>query len=298
MLSVLKNVTKDETVQYVLAMLDEAMTSSLVMTGSALPSEELVSSPSTAPGQERDPHPAAGRLGMMQRIFFPQVEGCTCPCGVLTKLLSRDDWFTKEKAARVLSVVLVCGAKAEGLPAASLSETGPTMNALIDWCVHQLKKPSHPQSAVPTALHCLSLILKEPAPRQAVYASGGVQAVVGVLTREGVQSRSMERAANTVSVQAQYELVLCVWLLSLYPPAAEVLATPGVIEALVGYVRLAHKEKVIRVALLGLKSLLDSDSTIHSRTISRELSAVRRAVVISGSAVVRVAVFPFLLLSR
>ena len=35
MLSVLKNVTKDETVQYVLAMLDEVMASSLVMMGSA-----------------------------------------------------------------------------------------------------------------------------------------------------------------------------------------------------------------------------------------------------------------------
>ena len=42
MLSVLKNVTKDETVQYVLAMLDEVMMSSLVMTGSAFTSEDSV----------------------------------------------------------------------------------------------------------------------------------------------------------------------------------------------------------------------------------------------------------------
>ena len=280
MLSVLKNVTKDETVQYVLAMLDEVMMSSLVMTGSACTSEDSVASASApasasaAPGEGKAPHPAGGRLGMMQRLFFPQVEGCTCPCGVLAKLLSRDDWFTKEKAATVLSVVLMCGANVEGLPAASVPEIGPTTDALIDWCVHQLKKPSHPQFAVPTALHCLSLLLKEPASRRAVYASGGVQAVVGVLTRDGAQSRGIERGANTVSVQAQYELALCVWLLSLFPPAAEILATPGVIEALVGYVRLAHKEKVIRVALLGLKSLLAGDSAMHSRAISLELSAV------------------------
>ena len=278
----LKNVTKDETVQYVLAMLDEVMASSLVMMGSASLSGEPGASPPAAPGEGRDHHhQAGGRLGMMQRLFFPQVEGCASPCGVLTKLLSRDDWFTKEKAARVLSVVLVCGAKRDGLPGASLPEMGPTTDALIDWCVHQLKNPSHPQFSVPTALHCLSLLLKGPAARRAVYASGGAQVLAGVLTRDGAQSRG----AKTVSVQAQYELALCVWLLSLFPPAAEVLSTPGVIEALVGYVRLAHKEKVIRVALLGLKSLLSSGSTRHSTrhstAISLELSAVRVAVVYS-----------------
>ena len=307
MLSVLKNVTKDETVQYVLAMLDEILVSSLVMTGpSARPLSAAASVSATSPVsaaaspggglEEQGGGRRVDRVGILQGLFFPGVEGCTSPYGVLTKLLSREDWFTREKAARVLSVVLVCGAEmggprggvvgGEGLLAGfsdlSLEEGTSTTQVLIDWCVHELKKPSHPQFAVPTALHCLSLVLKESETRRTVYASGGVQAIVGVLTREGGQHRGMDRGANTVSVQAQYELALCVWLLSLFPPAAEVLATPGVMKALVDYVRLAHKEKVIRVSLLALKSLLANDTARHSTAISLELSAVRCCDILGG----------------
>jgi V-type H+-transporting ATPase subunit H len=70
-------------------------------------------------------------------------------------------------------------------------------------------------------------------------------------------------------VQGQYELVVCVWLLSLFQPGNDVLSTPELVKALVDYVRLAHKEKVIRASLLALKSLLR-----ESGKVALELSAV------------------------
>ena len=305
MLSVLKNVTKDETVQYVLAMLDDILENMVMMMGAE-----------GAEGSSRET-----RLGMMRRLLFPElaleeIAGAGVGTGtgtgtgkeaygVLTKLLGRDDWYTKEKAARVLSVALACdvddggyGDDGSGDAAANLMDvdggSSPRPSAaavakkqLVEWCVQQLKKPSHPQCAVPTALHCLSVVLKEAGSRRLVYASGGVQAIVGVFAGAsgggGGRGRGGGSVASSLSVQAQYELALCVWLLSLFPPALEVLATPAVMRALVECIRLAHKEKVVRVSLLAVKSLLGGGSAMtnmttnhryHHQTITLELSAV------------------------
>lgn len=289
MLSVLKNVTKDETVQYVLAMLDDIVENMMMMMGPGLVSGE----PSWRT-----------RLELMRRLLFPELleaggEVILEPYGVLTKLLGRDDWYTKEKAARLLSVALACDADGSfrdrgvvnlldaeepATPTSATNATDMAQKQLIEWCVHQLRKPSHPQCAVPAALHCLSAVLKESEARRVVYTSGGVQAIAGLFAGGVGRTRSgaggIGASVASLSVQAQYELALCVWLLSLFPPALEVLATPTVMRALVEYVRLAHKEKVVRVALLALKSLLGSSSDGHGRhhghhtTIALEMSAV------------------------
>lgn len=300
MLSVLKNVTKDETVQYVLAMLDDILENMVMMMGAE--GAEARSSWET-------------RLGMMRRLLFPElafeeIAGAGVvgtgigtgtgkeAYGVLTKLLGRDDWYTKEKAARVLSVALACDVDAvddvddvedvdDGGSSPRQSAAAVAKKQLVEWCVQQLKKPSHPQCAVPTALHCLSVVLKEAGSRRLVYASGGVQAIVGVFAGASGGGRGGGSVASSMSVQAQYELALCVWLLSLFPPAHEVLATPAVMRALVECIRLAHKEKVVRVSLLAVKSLLGGGSAMtnmtmntttnhrnHHQTITLELSAV------------------------
>jgi V-type H+-transporting ATPase subunit H len=76
-----------------------------------------------------------------------------------------------------------------------------------------------------------------------------------------------------INVQVQYESILCVWLLSLYGPGNESLSTPALVNRLVDVVRLAHKEKVIRVALMALKSLLD-----ESGKMALEMSAVENGL--------------------
>jgi V-type H+-transporting ATPase subunit H len=250
MLNVLTNVTKDETVQYVLAMLDDL----LLMLSMASSSD------------------ADGTHDPIQNILFPLGDGDVQPYGVLIKLLGREDWFTKEKAAGLLSVAfahrrdkdrLKSIVRNDGIIDGSVGEEGiqsaKFLDAFIDWCVLQIKKPSHPQLAIHTALHCISVILREPAARPMVCKSGAGQAVMAVLLQE----------KHGLTVQGQYELVLCIWLISLLHSGNDILSTPALVKALVDYVRLAHKEKVIRVSLLALKSLLR-----ESGKVTLELSAV------------------------
>lgn len=242
MMSVLQNVTKEETVQYVLAMVDEVL--------------------------EED----SQRARFFFRLTYGEEEDTMLdPYGILLRLLQRDDWFTQEKAALILSLVVAHRPHVEALgesvmPDGTLDagdDAGKAILAFIDWCLSQLRRPAHPVNAVPIAVHCLAVMLREKPVRPLVCKAGGVGLIMALV--------GMPQGG--INVQVQYESILCVWLLSLYGPGNESLSTPALVNRLVDVVRLAHKEKVIRVALMALKSLLD-----ESGKMALEMSAVENGL--------------------
>ena len=254
MMSVLQNVTKEETVQYVLAMVDDILDGDSSRARFFFEVESL---------SGEDDGSARERVGSVYNIFL--------------RLLQRDDWYTQAKAAFALSMMLSHRPHMEDLndqvmPDGRLvdgcnDDVAKTMVSFIDWCLSQLRRPSHPQDGIAVSLHSLSILLREKPARRVVYKVGGVGLVMSFVG--SLNTLSMQQ-----SVQVQYESILCVWLLSLYHPNNDQLSTPALVSSLVDIVRLAHKEKVIRISLMTLKSIL-----AESGKLALEMTAVENGLV-------------------
>lgn len=252
-LTVLKNVTKDETVQYVLALLEQMLAED---SGRAQLFHALAS---TGPG---------GALDAYQ---------------ILLRLLHRNDWFTQEKACLLLTAVLASRPDKAALKAPSVTSNGASTSAaaagivvaaeevaaapasaaaaevqkaaasFVDWLCAQLRRPADPARSVPTAVHALSQLLREPPLRVMLHRAGGVQLVAPLVVMPAPGS------GQQLNIQLLYEATLCCWELSFHGPAADVLCgSTNVVGALVDMVRLAQKEKLVRVALMALKNLVSA----------------------------------------
>jgi V-type H+-transporting ATPase subunit H len=254
MMSVLQNVTKEETVQYVLAMVDDILDGDSSRARFFFEVESL---------SGEDDGSARERVGSVYNIFL--------------RLLQRDDWYTQAKAAFALSMMLSHRPHMEDLndqvmPDGRLvdgcsDDVAKTMASFIDWCLSQLRRPSHPQDGIAVSLHSLSILLREKPARRMVYKVGGVGLIMSFVG-------SLNTVSMQQSVQVQYESILCVWLLSLYHPNNDQLSTPALVSSLVDIVRLAHKEKVIRISLMTLKSIL-----AESGKLALEMTAVENGLV-------------------
>lgn len=234
LLSVLKNVTKDETVQYVLALIDDMLEADPSSAALFHQLQDSGEASGDAPGQVLDSY------------------------SILLRLLQRNDWFTQEKAALALAASLAARPE-KGSLGKALAEGGAqrdpvarTVTSFLEWIVLQLRRPAHPSRAVPTAVHCQAVLLRETPVRSLIFRSGGVALLAPLLT--------MPPAGGQLNIQLLYEAIVCVWELSFHKPAANALATDGVVGALVDVVRLAQKEKLIRAALLALRNLLSDGS--------------------------------------
>jgi V-type H+-transporting ATPase subunit H len=236
LLSVLQNVTKDETVQYVLALLDDMLTADSARAALFHHMDASGSGGGGGGGGIEDPAPVAD------------------PYSVLLHLLQRNDWFTQEKAAQALSAALAARPR-KGTLARAIAEGGAqsnpvarTMGSFLDWIVAQLRRPSHPTRGVATAVHCLSVLLRD-APVRSMFLRVGGGPLLAPLVR-------MPPPGGQLNIQLLYEAVLCCWELSFHRPAADALATAPLVGGLVDVVRLAQKEKLVRAALLALRNLL------------------------------------------
>jgi len=233
-LSVLRNVTKEETVQYVLALLLQM----------------LRANPSRA------------------KLFHHQGDMHTSspsdPYPVFLRLLQRQDWFTQEKSCKLLALIISArpnksAAFANGVISSEPSSSShpaahvlpdPAEQAIttfLDWLCTQLRRPSNPTKSVPTSVSALSTLLREKGSRTLFTRMNGAQLLVPLL-------RSCNSPTNS---QLLYELCLCLWQLSYYKPAAEVMASSGAVKGLVDVVKSAQKEKVVRVGLLALRNMMD-----------------------------------------
>ncbi|KAL7148417.1 hypothetical protein ABFS83_06G177000 [Erythranthe nasuta] len=218
--SILRDIFKEETVEYVLALIDEML--------SANPKRARLFHDKSLAGED---------------LYEP-----------FLRLLWKGSWFIQEKSCKILSLIVSGrpksqdGANANG--ESSSKQTTTTINdvlkGLVEWLCTQLKNPSHPSRGIPTAINCLATLLKEPVVRSSFVQADGVKLLIPLITP----------AANQQSIQLLYETCLCVWLLSYYEPAIEYLATSRSLPRLIEVVKGSTKEKVVRVVILTLRNLL------------------------------------------
>lgn len=229
-MTVIRNVTKEETIQYVLAHLDN------VISGE----------PSRA---------ALFHQGGLTGGFDPYT--------LFLRLLQRNDWFTQSRASRLLVAVLNArpnksssGPATQGAPSTvSAADEGvqATQVAYVEWLCSQLRRPSHPTRSVPAVVHDLASALQDTAIRHLYTRSGGVQ-MLGPLLEAGVTSGS---SASLPNQQLLYDTGMCTWQLTFHPAAAKLMPNCGIPKGLVALVRGGVKEKVVRIALMAVRNLLD-----------------------------------------
>uniref|UniRef100_A0A7S0S4X7 V-type proton ATPase subunit H n=1 Tax=Chlamydomonas leiostraca TaxID=1034604 RepID=A0A7S0S4X7_9CHLO len=255
-LSVLKAVSKEDTVQYVLALLLQML-------------------------QE---NPARAKFFHLQSE--QHMATLPDPYTPFLRLLQRQDWFTQEKSAKLLTAVIEgrprkSSAFSNGVLAADAGASAtaayggpdpaePHVSGFIDWLIGQLRRPSNPTKSVPLSTGLLSVLLKERGSRQLFLRAGGTTLLPSLLKSSNSPSNS----------QLLYELCMCVWQMTFVPAACDALSTAGVTKPLVEVCRGAQKEKVFRIALSALRNLLDAD-TEHNGAASDMVEAGLPKIVIT-----------------
>ncbi|KAB2018938.1 hypothetical protein ES319_D08G264500v1 [Gossypium barbadense] len=217
--NILRDIFKEETVEYVLALIDEMLTANL----------------------------------KRARLFHDRSLANEDTYEPFLRLLWKGNWFIQEKSCKILALIVSARPKTQDGVVANgenSKKKGTTINdvlkELVEWLCTQLKKPSHPTCGIPTAINCLASLLKEPVVRSSFVQADGVKLLIPLITPASTQQ----------SIQLLYETCLCVWLLSYYEPAIEYLATSRALPRLVDVVRSSTKEKVVRVVVLTFRNLL------------------------------------------
>ncbi|KAK1572199.1 hypothetical protein Q3G72_029029 [Acer saccharum] len=214
--SILRDIFKEETVEYVLALMDEMLTA----------------------------NPKRARLFHDQSLLNEDT---------YEPFLS--NWFVQEKSCKILALIVSARPKTQDNivsngEASHSKEKFTTLDdvlkGLVEWLCSQLKKPSHPSRGIPVAVNCLAALLKEPLVRSSFVQVDGVKLLIPLISPASTQQ----------SIQLLYETCLCIWLLSFYEPAIEYLATSRALPRLIEVVKSSTKEKVVRVVVLTLRNLL------------------------------------------
>ncbi|CAA0837123.1 V-type proton ATPase subunit H [Striga hermonthica] len=218
--SILRDIFKEETVEYVLALIDEM----------------LSANPKRA------------------RLFHDNALSNEDTYEPFLRLLWKGNWFIQEKSCKILSLIVSerpsskDGAIVNGAAKSKkeITTIDDVLKALVDWLCSQLRNPSHPSRGISTAVNCFATLLKEPVVRSSFVQADGVKLLVPLISPASTQQ----------SIQLLYETCLCLWLLSYYEPAIEYLATSRSLPRLIEVVKGSTKEKVVRVVILTLKNLL------------------------------------------
>ncbi|KAG8390705.1 hypothetical protein BUALT_Bualt01G0111300 [Buddleja alternifolia] len=242
--SILRDIFKEETVEYVLALIDEM----------------LIGNPKRA----RLFHDRSlANEDVYEPFLRQESEFAFWHLNLFCRLLWKGNWFIQEKSCKILSLIVsgrpksLDSAVANGASNSKkqISTINDILKGLVEWLCTQLKKPSHPSRGIPTAINCLATLLKEPVVRSSFVQADGVKLLVPLISP----------ASNQQSIQLLYETCLCVWLLSFYEPAIEYLATSRSLPRLIEVVKGSTKEKVVRVVILTLRNLL------HKGTFGAEM---------------------------
>ncbi|XP_008800912.2 probable V-type proton ATPase subunit H [Phoenix dactylifera] len=219
--NILRDIAKEETVEYVLALIDEMLTAN----------------PKRA------------------RLFHDRSLANEDTYEPFLRLLWKGNWFIQEKSCKILSLIVSVRPKIQdgivlnGNTSHSKStRTGinDVLKGLVEWLCSQLKNPSHPNCSVPTAINCLATLLREPCVRASFVQADGVKLLIPLISPASTQQ----------SIQLLYEACLCIWLLSYYDAAVDYLATTRIMPRLVEVVKSSTKEKVVRVIVLTFRNLL------------------------------------------
>ncbi|CAA6670497.1 unnamed protein product [Spirodela intermedia] len=203
--NILRNINKEDTVEYVLALIDEMLTA----------------------------NPKRARLFHEKSLASEDTY----------ELLWSNNWFMQEKSCKILSLTVSLRPKTQSNPFSNgeASHSADKFTAiddvvlkpLVEWLCAQLKKPTHPTRSVPAAINSLAALLKEPFVRSLFVQIDGVKLLIPLITPASTQQ----------SIQLLYEACLCIWLLSYYDAAIDYLATTRILPRLVEVVKGSTKEK-------------------------------------------------------
>jgi len=161
----------------------------------------------------------------------------------------------QEKSCKILTDIISARPKLQNgmLPngdssnsKSKLTSTHDVLRGLVDWICSQLRNPTHPSCSVPTAIHCLSTLLREAYVRTLFVQADGIKLLIPLISPASTQQ----------SIQLLYETCLCIWLLSFYDAAVDYLSTTRVMPRLVEVVKGSTKEKVVRVVVMSFRNLL------------------------------------------
>ncbi|XP_030538976.2 V-type proton ATPase subunit H-like [Rhodamnia argentea] len=210
--NILRDIFKEETVEYVVALVDEMLTAN----------------PKRA------------------RLFHDESLANEDTYEPFLRLLWKGNWFIQEKCCRILTLIVSARPKKSDSSKRGFTTIDDVLKGLVEWLCVQLRKPSHPTRGIPTAINCLSTLLKEPLVRSTFVREDGVKLLVPLISPASTQQ----------SIQLLYETCLCIWLLSYYEPAIEYLATSRALPRLIDVVKCSTKEKVVGVVILTFRNLL------------------------------------------
>nr|XP_007156009.1 hypothetical protein PHAVU_003G250900g [Phaseolus vulgaris]ESW28003.1 hypothetical protein PHAVU_003G250900g [Phaseolus vulgaris] len=274
---VLRDIFKEDTVEYVLALIDEML--------AANPKRGRLFHDSTLADEDTyEPFLSETRHTHMTGfcIEYPVICFSNWVLNKLNtlvyvhsdsyQLLWKGNWFIQEKSCKILALIVSVRPKNQnGVVSNGDASDGKkpfttiddVLIGLVKWLCEQLKKPFHPTRGVPTAINCLSTLLKEPVVRSSFVQADGVKLLVPLISPASTQQ----------SIQLLYETCLCIWLLSYYEPAIEYLATSRTLPRLIDVVKSSTKEKVVRVIVLTLKNLM-SKGTLGAQMVDLQLPQV------------------------
>ncbi|KAI3791934.1 hypothetical protein L2E82_05800 [Cichorium intybus] len=135
-ISILRDIQKEETVEYVLALIDEMLTA----------------------------NPKRAKLFHDKTLADEDISE------PFLRLLWKGSWFRKEKSSKILTLIVSATPKqidpiANGQSTDSkkkITTSDHVLKGLLEWLCIQLKKPSHPTRTIPALVNCLATLLKEP----------------------------------------------------------------------------------------------------------------------------------------
>ncbi|WVZ25951.1 hypothetical protein V8G54_004495 [Vigna mungo] len=253
---VLRDIFKEDTVEYVLALIDEML--------AANPKRARLFHDSTLADEDTyEPFLKTKGLSLLIAFLLQKIK---CYIALERKLV-----HTREKLISPFSDNSVRPKNQNGVVSNGEASNGKkpfttiddVLIGLVKWLCEQLKKPFHPTRGVPTAINCLATLLKEPVVRSSFVQADGVKLLVPLISPASTQQ----------SIQLLYETCLCIWLLSYYEPAIEYLATSRTLPRLIDVVKSSTKEKVVRVIVLTLKNLM-SKGTLGAQMVDLQLPQV------------------------
>ncbi|KNA15974.1 hypothetical protein SOVF_093460 [Spinacia oleracea] len=230
--SILRDIFKEETVEYVLSLIDEMLTAN----------------------------------SKRARLFHDKSLASEDIYEPFVRLLWKGNWFIQEKSCKILALIVSARPKNQYSGAVNgeasdskskLTTIDDVLKGLVDWLCTQLRNPSHPTRGIPSAVNCLATLLKEPLVRSSFVQVDGVKLLIPLINPVSNQSTPLASSQSTQqSMQLLYETCLCIWLLSFYEPALEYLATSRCLPRLTEVVKSSTKEKVVRVIVMTFKNLL------------------------------------------
>ncbi|CAI5537052.1 unnamed protein product [Closterium sp. Naga37s-1] len=222
-ISVLKNVFKEETVEYTIALIDELLTRDKKRA-------HLFHDPS-----------------ITDDVYAPFI-----------RLLGHTNWFVLEATSRILPLIIVSRPHSSSAPAApaAAGEGTPApppagdidyvLEPFIAFLCHQLTRPVHPVRAVPAAITALATTLRDVSARSIFAKADGVRLLLPYIAPVAGQNQ----------MQLLYEAVLCLWLLSFHEPSLEAIRQARILPRLIDVAKSSAKEKIVRVAVLTLSNLM------------------------------------------